>query len=91
MLKVGGFEAQSCTSLQHLNRLEVHFMKLGVPLASLKMGSLCCLKRFPSPPKSQWRAMPVCVYCSNYFQTSPWILLASLFYPLLSIYGRQRY
>lgn len=34
MLKTGGCKDQSSTSLQHLNHLGIHFMKLVVPLAS---------------------------------------------------------
>jgi len=47
MLKMSGLKAQSCASFQHLNHLEIHCLKLGVPLASLKMGSSCCLRSSP--------------------------------------------
>lgn len=58
-------------------------MKWGVPLASLKMGSLCCLKRFPFLLSSHGGGQCLCVSAiltiSKQLPGSRWLLYFTLY------------
>lgn len=85
MLKMGGLEAGSCMSLQHLSCSENSFHEVICAFGLSQGGQFLLFEKIPlSPPqKSQWRVMALCeclsVCNSGYFQSAAWIVLASLF------------